>query len=159
MGSQYPSGIHLLRRGVLHGLRVDICSTVDLYGLQGDSLPHHGLHHELQGKTLCSRISSTSSLSFFTDLDVCRVVSLTSPHSSLLTAVPLQFFPLLNYVITEVLPAVADGLGLGQHQVCLRAGWHWLYQAWGKLLAASQRSHTYSPPTTKTSPRKPITWG
>jgi len=38
MGFQPPSGIHLLQCGVLHGL-------------QGDSLPHHGLHHGLQGKT------------------------------------------------------------------------------------------------------------
>ena len=37
-GSQPPSGIHLLQHGVLHGLQVDICSTVDLHGLQGDSL-------------------------------------------------------------------------------------------------------------------------
>ena len=48
-GSQRPSGIHLLRRGVLHRLQVDICSTMDLHGLQGDSLPHHGLPHGLQG--------------------------------------------------------------------------------------------------------------
>jgi len=47
--------------GPFHRLQVDICSTVDLHGLQGDSLPHHGLHHELQGKTLCSGVSSTSS--------------------------------------------------------------------------------------------------
>ena len=37
----------LLWRGVLHGLQVDICSIMDLHGLQGDSLPHHGLHHGL----------------------------------------------------------------------------------------------------------------
>jgi len=43
------------------GLQVEICSTVDLHGLQGDNLPHHGLHHKLQGKTLCSSVSSTSS--------------------------------------------------------------------------------------------------
>jgi len=47
--------------GPFHGLQVDICSTMDLHGLQGDSLPHHGLHHELQGKTLCSGFSNTSS--------------------------------------------------------------------------------------------------
>ena len=48
-----PSGhIHLLQCGVLHWLQVDICSTVDLHGLQGDSLPHHGLHHGLQGLSL-----------------------------------------------------------------------------------------------------------
>ncbi|KAK4831212.1 hypothetical protein QYF61_016049 [Mycteria americana] len=31
--------IHLLWCGVLHRLRVDICSTINLHGLQGDSLP------------------------------------------------------------------------------------------------------------------------
>ncbi|KAK4827864.1 hypothetical protein QYF61_022014 [Mycteria americana] len=61
MGSQPPSGIHLLWRGVLHRLQVDICSTVNLlHGLQGDSLPHHGLHHGLQGN-LCSGAWSSSS--------------------------------------------------------------------------------------------------
>jgi len=81
-----------LEWGPFHGLQVDICSTVDLHGQQGDSLPHHGLQHEMQGKTLCSGIWSTSSPAFFTDLGVCRVVSLTSSHSSLSTAVSLQFF-------------------------------------------------------------------
>ncbi|KAK4810770.1 hypothetical protein QYF61_007744, partial [Mycteria americana] len=57
---------HLLWRGDLHRLQVDICSTVDLHGLQGDSLPHHGLHHGLQGN-LCSSAWNTSSPSFFTD--------------------------------------------------------------------------------------------
>jgi len=97
-GSRHPSGIHLLQRGVFHRLQVEICSTVDLHGLQGENLPHHGLHHELQCKTLCSNISSTSSASFFTNLSVCRVVSLTPSHSSLLTAVSPQvfFFPFLN---------------------------------------------------------------
>jgi len=46
--------------GPFHGLQVDICSTMDLHGLQGDNLLHHGLQHELQGKTLCSGVSSTS---------------------------------------------------------------------------------------------------
>jgi len=45
----------------IHRLEVDICSTVDLHGPQGHSLLHHGLHHGLQGKALCSGISSTSS--------------------------------------------------------------------------------------------------
>jgi len=56
--------------GHFHGLQVDLCSTVDLHGLQGGNLPHHGLHHELQRKTLCSGVSSTSS-PCFTDLGVC----------------------------------------------------------------------------------------
>jgi len=106
--------------GPFHGLQVDICSTVDLYGLQGDNRPHHGLHHELQGKSLCSSISSISSPSFFTDLGVCRVVSLTLSHSSLSTAVSLQFFlPLLKYVITEALPLLLIGLALASDRSIL----------------------------------------
>ena len=49
MGSQVLPA-NLLQRGVFHGLQMDICSTMNLYGLQGDSLPHYGLHHGLQGK-------------------------------------------------------------------------------------------------------------
>jgi len=55
---RYPAA---LAWGPFHRLQVEICSTVDLHGLQGDSLPHHGLHHELQGKTPCLGIWSTSS--------------------------------------------------------------------------------------------------
>ena len=102
-GSQPPSGIHLLQRGVLHGLQVDICSTVDLHGLQGDSLPHHGLPHGLQGN-LCSSTWSTSSPSFFPDLGVCRVFPLAYSHSSLPGAVAQCFLPFLKYVVTEALP-------------------------------------------------------
>ena len=40
------------RWGPFHGLKVAIYSTVDLHGLQGDNLPHHGLYLRLQGKTL-----------------------------------------------------------------------------------------------------------
>jgi len=47
--------------GPFDGLQVEICSTVDLHILQVDKLPHHGLHHELQGKALCSDILITSS--------------------------------------------------------------------------------------------------
>jgi len=75
-----------------HGLQVDICSTVHHHGLQGDNLSHHDLQHELQGKTLCSGILSTSSPSFFTDLGVCRIVSLTSSHSSPYSAISLRIF-------------------------------------------------------------------
>jgi len=54
---RHPSA---LAWGPFHGLQVEICSIVDLHGLQGNSLPHHGLHHKLQGNTPCSCISSTS---------------------------------------------------------------------------------------------------
>ena len=47
----------------------------------GHSLPQYGLYHRRQGN-LCSSAWSTSSHSF-TDLGVCRVVSLTYSHSSL----------------------------------------------------------------------------
>ncbi|KAK4811130.1 hypothetical protein QYF61_019761 [Mycteria americana] len=54
-GSQPPSG-------------ASTCSSVGvLHRLQGDSLPHHGLHHKLQGN-VSSSTWSTSSPSFFTDL-------------------------------------------------------------------------------------------
>jgi len=95
--SQPPSGIHQLQRGVLHRLQVDICSTVDLHGLQRHSLPHHGLQHRLQGN-LCSVAWSTSSPSFFTDLCVCRVISLAYSYSSLQMQSVLcsNFSPFLN---------------------------------------------------------------
>jgi len=46
---------------------------------------------------------------FFTDLGVCRVVSFTYSHSSLLQ---VFFFPLLRYVIPEVLPPSLMGSAL-----------------------------------------------
>jgi len=109
MVSQPPSAIHLLRCGVLHGLQVDICSTVVLNGLQGDSQPHHGLLHGLRGN-LCSSARSTSSPSSALTL-VSAVVSLTYSHSHSAIAVILGFFPSL-YVITEVLPLSLMGSAL-----------------------------------------------
>ena len=53
-----------------------------------------------------------SEASFFTDLGVCRVVSLTSSHSSLSTAVPQKVFPHLKCVITEALPLSLMGSAL-----------------------------------------------
>ena len=103
-GVGFPRGHSVLRASTcsgvgssLHGLQVDICSTVELHGLPGDSLPHHGLPHGLQGN-LCSGAWSTSSPSFFTDLGVCRAVSLTYSHSSLRLQLLLcsNFSPFLN---------------------------------------------------------------
>jgi len=104
--SQPPSGIHLLLCGVLHGLQVDISSTTDLHGLQGGSLPHRGLLHGLQ-VNLCSGACTTCSPSFFTDLGVCRVVSLTKSHSFLWLQIPH-----LKYVLTEALPLSLMGSAL-----------------------------------------------
>jgi len=117
MGSQPPSGIHLVWCGVLHGLQVDICSIVDLHGLEGDSLPHHGLHHRLQGN-LCSGAWSIASLSFFTDLGIYRVLSLTYSHYS----IPLYFFSVLKYVIPEALPPLLIGSALASGGFILKLG-------------------------------------
>jgi len=109
-GSQLPSSVHLLWCGVLHGLQVEICLTVDLHGLQGHSLPHHGRHHELQGH-LCSSAWSTSSPSFCTDPGVCRAVS--HHLTPLFSCSSADFFsPLLNYVIPKVLPLSLMGSAL-----------------------------------------------
>ena len=64
----------------------------------GVNLPHHGLHHKLQGKALCSDISSTSSpllLHWPWCLQCCfsHVISLLS---LLLSHCRFFFFPFLN---------------------------------------------------------------
>lgn len=98
MGSQTPSGIHLLWCEVLHGLRRHLCYTTDLHGLQESVLPHHGLQHGAAG-SLCFGTWSTSCPSFCIDLSVCRADSLVYSHSSLLWLQLLllsNFFPFLN---------------------------------------------------------------
>ena len=97
-GSQPPSGVHLLRQGVPStGCRWRSAPPWTSMGCRGTACLNHGLHHGLHRKTLFSSISST-------DPGVCRVVSLTSSHSSLPSAVSHCFFlPLLKHVITEVL--------------------------------------------------------
>jgi len=76
-GSQPPSSASTCSGvGSSMGCRVDICSIVDLHEFQGNSLLHHGLYNGLQ-ENLCSGASTISSLSFFTDLCVCRAVPLT----------------------------------------------------------------------------------
>lgn len=72
------------------------CHT-ELYWLQEGNLPHHSLCHRLQ-VNLCSGSCSTFSPSFFTALGVYRVVSLGCPPSS------LPVFPLLKFIITDMLP-------------------------------------------------------
>jgi len=88
MGSQSPSGIHLLWHGVLRWLQVEICSTMDPHGLQRIASPLHGLNHKLQGN-LCSGAWSTSSPSFLIDL-VSAEFSLLSPAPN---ALKQFFFP------------------------------------------------------------------
>jgi len=95
-----PSGRSLLQAstcsGVLYGLHTHIFSTVDLHGVQGTACL------TVVFTTSCRVISApapgaTSSPSFCTDLGVCRVVSLTYSHSSLLTPAVQFFSPLLSH--------------------------------------------------------------
>jgi len=67
-----------------------------------------------------------------TDLGVCRVVSLTYSHSSLLLQLLLHsdFFPLLNSVIPEVLPLLLVGSALASGGSVLDP---WLCRTRGKL--------------------------
>jgi len=109
---------------------------MDLHGLQGDSLPHHDLLH---GLPLCSSAWSTTSPSFFTDLGVCRAVSLTYSSSSLLiaNAVPQEGIPFLNM--------------LSQRRYrCHRWAWPWpaAGPSWNWLALAlsdtAEASHSFS---------------
>jgi len=129
--------IHLLQRGVLDRLQVDISSTMDLHGL---------------------RVAAYLTVVFTTGYRgiSALVPRAPAPFPSSLTLVSAELF--LSHVLSPacccagVFPflnrgttAVADGLGLGQCRVRLEAGWHWLYQTWWKLLAASHRIHPCSP--------------
>jgi len=110
--SQPPSGIHLLRRGIPStGYRWRSAPPWTSMDCRGTACLTIVFIMNCKGR-LCSGVWSTSSPSFFTDLGVCRVVSLTLSHSSLLTALLPQFFPLLKYVITEALPLSLIGLAL-----------------------------------------------
>lgn len=79
------------------GCSVSICSDVVHHGLQGDNHHCHSPLHGLQGNS-CSGAWSTSS--FLTDLDVCRVVSLTVFFP--LTAAAWHFPVFIKYIIFEV---------------------------------------------------------
>lgn len=83
----------------------------------------------------------------------CRAVALTYPGSSLWLML-CTACPFLNLGGTAT---IADGLCLGQQQVCLGLSWLWLCWTGGKLLEAPHRSHPCNPPSTKTLPCKPNT--
>ncbi|KAK4827158.1 hypothetical protein QYF61_015112 [Mycteria americana] len=104
-------GIHLLWCGVLHGLQVDICSTINPMGCRGTSLPHHGLHHGLQGN-LCSGAWSTSTPP--SSLTLVSAELFLSHTLTPLLWLPFHssFFPLLKYVIPEALPPSLMGSAL-----------------------------------------------
>lgn len=107
----------------LHGisLQVDICSTMDLHGLQRDNLAHYGLHHKLQGNFCRGPWSTASaSCSFFTDLDDCRVASPAYSHSFVLLQLLLHSDLFLSY--PEGTTTITDEQSLVQQWVCLGSG-------------------------------------
>jgi len=83
-----------------------------------------------------------------------HLFSLLSPA---VIAIVQGLFPILNYIITEVLPPSQIGPAL----IYLGAGWHWLCQTLGNLLGASDRSDPCIPLLPKpchTNPAQTITW-
>ncbi|KAK4814103.1 hypothetical protein QYF61_008198 [Mycteria americana] len=124
-GSQSPLGIHLPQHGFLHGLQVDICSTVDLHGLQGDSLPHHGLHHGLQGN-LCSGAWSTSSPSF-TDLGGTRVPCQLLVGATLVQSWQRSFLalPQLLFNVINIHPILSDSASPKHMSECFAEQRQW----------------------------------
>jgi len=113
-GSQPPSGIHLLWRGVPSmGYRWRSAPPWTSMGCRGTACLTMVFIMGCKGKLSVLVSQAPPPPSFFTDHGVCRVVSLTLSHSSLSTAVFPQFFsPLLKYVVIEVLPPLLIGLAL-----------------------------------------------
>jgi len=112
--------------GPFHGLQVDIYSTRDLRGLQGDNLPHHGLSSQAARENfllwhLKHILPSPSSLTL-----VSAELFLSHPLSPLsrLPFFSLQFFSPSLICYDRGTTTIADWLGLGQRRVCLRASWH-----------------------------------
>jgi len=98
--------------GPFHGLQMDICSTMNLHGLQGDRLPHHGLLHRLQGNLSSGTWSTSSSPPSSLTLVSAELFlshSLT-PLSCCTYCYTGRFSPQLKYVMPEVLPPSLMGL-------------------------------------------------
>ena len=94
------------------------------HGVQsfGNRLLQHGSpagSHPPSGTSTCSGVGSSTS--FFTDLGVCRVVSLMKSHSSLWLQLLLHrfVFPLLKYFVTEELPLMLMGSALARDRSIL----------------------------------------
>jgi len=92
-GSQSPSVIHLLRYGVPStGYGCISAPPWTCMGCRGATCLIMVFITSCKGKLSAPASRGPPPHSFFTDLDVCRVVSLTSSHSCLSTAVSPQLF-------------------------------------------------------------------
>lgn len=117
---------------------------IDLHGLQGDRLPHHGPFQRLQGN-FSSSSGSTPTPSFFNDLGVCKVVAVTDSYSSHNSGF-LVFFFFLKYISPEVSPPQLCPMMGGfdpSGAICVLRG------------AASASPHTLPEASTEVSTRTP----
>jgi len=92
MGSQLPSGIHLLWCGVPStGYRWISAAPWTSMGCRGTTCLTMVFITSCKGRLSAPVFRAPPPLSFFTDLGVCRVLSFTSSYSSLSTFVSPQF--------------------------------------------------------------------
>lgn len=111
-----------------------------------EELPHHGLHHRLQGipslapgAPPCPLTLGTAKL-FLSHILTPLFSEHYYPHA-------VTFFSIHRYMITVVfLPSFLGPIFTSGGSILE----HWFYQTWRKLLATSHRTHPCSPPTTKT---------
>jgi len=145
-GSQLPSGIHLLWRGVPSmGYRWISSPPWPSMDCRGTACLIMVFIMNCRGKlsTLApgARPLPPSSLTLVSaELFLSHSLTPLSRTSSLQV-----FFPYLNMLYHRGGTVVSDWLSLGQQWVLLRAGWHWVYQTIGKLLATCHRIYPYSP--------------
>lgn len=119
MGSQPPSGNHLLQCGVLQGCRRISAPPWTSLCYRGTAAPPCSAPQGSLGSSTCS----TSCPSFYTDLGVCRAVRLSFLSPGCNCEGFLFFLLLLKYPRGTI--TAAD---LEQWQVFLGASWHWLTQ-------------------------------
>jgi len=155
IGSQPPLDIHLLWHGVLPGLQVHLCFTVDLHGLQGDGLPHHGLLHGLQGNPAPGAPPPPPpSLTLVSaELFLSHILASRSGCNCCCTA---AFSP-SSTGCPRGATTITDGLGLGQWRVHHGANWRWLYLTRGSFLQLLTEATPVAPPATQILPCKPNT--
>jgi len=143
--------------GPFHGLQVDICSTMEFCGLQGDNLPHHGLSSQAAKEDsllwhLEHLLHPPSSLSLISE------ELFLSHHLTPLSQMPshCSFFLLfLKYFIIELLPPLPIGLALASSRSVLQlAGTAFVRRGesfWQLLTEATPKATCYQNFATQTN--------
>jgi len=156
-GSQPPLGIPLLHHGVIHEVQVEICSTVDLHGCR-DSLPHHSLLHGCRGTSAPAPAASLPPPSALTIGSAGLFLSHSlTPLSCCKNCHYAEVFSTLSHYYRGT-TRVAVGFGLGQQQVHLGAGWHWLHQTGGSFWKLLTETSAVAPPLPKPCHANPVQW-